>query len=416
MNSPSIPMQLFVISGPDTPRTIPLIADGLVRVGRSSECEAQLADPTASRVHFELRMQDSRVWLRDADSRFGTFVNDIRTRDCELRPGDVIRAGETTFRVDDHSFENRQTIVPVSQGHSAPADQSPHATVDQNPRQLLGQRFLQYEVQASLTKTNRGIVFRARDVQRNTDVALKVFTPAKMNATSSARFLRAARSMMQLTHPHLVQVYAAGQDGGFCWMVSELIEGESAADMILRIGIAGMLDWRHTLRLGIQVADALTFAGQQQLVHRNITPRSILVRRSDNCVKLAGLGLAKSLDEEAAQGRITQAGEIVGDLPYCSPEQASGADVDERSDIYNLGATLYALLTGQPPCQGRTVVETLDRIQHVTPEAPRKVHLSVPEMLEGTVYRMLAKRPEQRFKSAVDLLLDLQRIARYTGL
>lgn len=405
-------MQLLVVAGPDRSRTILLTEDGLLRVGRSSECEISLSDPTASRIHFELRIEHGRVFLRDADSRYGSYVNDVQTLDCELRPGDVVRAGETTFHVNEHSHDSRQTLLPASYAIDDSAILEPQATVQFSPQQLVGQSFQNFDVLALLARTSRGFVFRARETGTAADLALKIFLPDRMNP---ARFLRAVAALKQLDHPHLVKIHAAGEHNGLAWMSSDLVEGESTAQMIQRIGIAGMLDWRHSLRIITQVAEALVFAGEHQLVHRNITPRSILVRQSDGCVKLAGLELIKALDGDSTLAQITQAGEIVGDLPYCSPEQAAGGTVDARADIYNLGATLYALLTGRPPCEGRTLTETLDKIQHEVPASPRTFHLAIPQLLEGIVQRMLAKRPQDRHQSASDLLLDLQRVARYTG-
>ena len=220
--------------------------------------------------------------------------------------------------------------------------------------------------------------------------------------------------MLPLTHPNLVELYDSGQDEGLCWMASEFVEGENAAQLIFRIGIAGMLDWRQSLKIGLYVARALEFAAKHQIVHRKITPRCILVRRVDGAAKLGGLGLAKSLDDDAA-AKVTCAGEIVGDLAYCSPEQSLGKHVDARSDLYNLGATLYALLTGRPPCESRSLAETLDKIQIQPPEPPTKYHLAIPPLFEGIVLRLLAKRPDDRFADATALRMDLERVAKYLG-
>jgi len=254
------------------------------------------------------------------------------------------------------------------------------------------------------------------------EVALKVFRPEAMKDLAAvARFRRAAATMMPLTHPHLVELFdvgeepiVGGKDRGLCWSASEWIEGENAAQMIRRIGVAGMLDWRQSLKVAMHVARALDFAAQHQIVHRNLAPRHILVRKSDGVVKLGGLGLAKSLDDDAS-AKVTRAGEIVGELSYCSPEQVGGKRLDARSDLYNLGATVYALLTGRPPCEGRSFHETLDKIQTQRPEPPTKFHLAVPAQLEGIVMRLLEKRPEDRFGNAGQLLADLDRAATYLG-
>ncbi|MBC8116159.1 MAG: protein kinase [Candidatus Saccharimonas sp.] len=425
-------MQLLITSGPDASRAISLGDEGVLRVGRGVECEVRLNDAAMSRGQFELKVEAGRVWLRDAGSRFGTFVNGVKTAECELRPGDVIRAGETSFRVEAPLPDNRTTIAPmVERGMETPVRPFPCIpgaeektdgqecpsyggnTVD--PRRLAGRRFVRFEVKSIVAETQSGIVWRVWDTHLQTEAALKIFWPEQMAEPAAvARFLRAARTVLPLTHPNLVELYDSGQDEGLCWMASEFVDGENAAQLIHRIGIAGMLDWRQTLKIGVHVARALEFAAKHQIVHRKITPRCILVRRADGAAKLGGLGLAKSLDDDAA-ARVTRAGEIVGDLAYCSPEQSLGKHVDARSDLYNLGAALYALLTGRPPCEGRSLAETLDKIQIQTPEPPTKYHLAIPPLLEGVVLRLLAKRPQDRFDDAKSLLLDLERVAKYLG-
>src|SRR5262249_33532415 len=149
--------------------------------------------------------------------------------------------------------------------------------------------------------------------------------------------------------------------------------------------------------------------------HRNITPPNILVQTSDKRTLLGDLMLAKALEGSLAQ-QITRPGEIVGDLAYMSPERTAGtADVDGRSDIYSLGATIYARLTGRPPCMGASLPETVQKIRQVEPVKPKKYQLSIPDLFEGTVMKMLAKRPEERFQTPAELLGELDKVAKYSG-
>ena len=436
-------MQLVIRSGSEASRAVSLVERGVLRVGRAGECEVVLLDPTASRTHVELRVDAGRVWLKDLNSRFGTFVNGVKTSECELRPGDVIRIGETTLRLDDESTVLRTTIAPAgdprdcgmgiparrvldddefNQGQKTPlpagpgrGDKAEYTSYEFSPRKLVGRRFGRFDVKSLITQSERGAMLRAHDESLRVDVALKVFSPGSTRDSAAvARLERAVKTTVSLTHPHLVELYDSGRDEGLCWIASEFVDGENAAEVIRRIGVAGMLDWRQTLKAAVHVARALEFIGRQQIVHRNISPRSMLFRKSDGVVKLGDLVLAKALDDDTS-ARVTRAGEIVGELPYYSPEQVTGKYLDARSDQYNLGATLYALLTGRPPCEGRSFVETLDKIQTQPPEPPTKFHLSIPSLLEGVVLRMLAKRPDDRFTDATALLIDLERVARYVG-
>ena len=186
--------------------------------------------------------------------------------------------------------------------------------------------------------------------------------------------------------------------------------------MIRRIGVAGMLDWRNAWHIAMGVSEALEFAHAENIVHRNIGPSNILVRAKDRCVKLGDLMLAKALGETGNE-RITCSGEVVGDLRYLSPEQLSGEQpIDSRADIYSLGATLYAVLTGRPPFEGGTAAEIIRRVMTGAPEPPTKFHLAVPSQFEGIVLRMLAIRPEDRPENATRLRAEFDRAAKSIGI
>jgi serine/threonine-protein kinase len=123
--------------------------------------------------------------------------------------------------------------------------------------------------------------------------------------------------------------------------------------------------------------------------------------------------LAKALEGTMAQ-QVTRPGELIGDVAYMSPERTrGGADVDSRSDIYSLGATAYALLTGRPPFEGNSLTDTIAKIRNAEPAKPKKFQLSIPDMFEGVVLRMLAKRPEDRFQTPAQLVTDLERVAKF---
>ena len=151
-------------------------------------------------------------------------------------------------------------------------------------------------------------------------------------------------------------------------------------------------------------------------MHRNISPTNIMLRSSDKAAKLGDLMLAKALEGALAK-QITKPGQLLGDIAYMSPERTrSIGEVDSRSDIYSLGATVYALLTGRPPCEGGSLPETIAKIRTAEPVRPKKYQLSIPDQFEGVVMQMLAKRPEDRYQTAKDLLADLERVAKFQGM
>jgi serine/threonine protein kinase len=173
-----------------------------------------------------------------------------------------------------------------------------------------------------------------------------------------------------------------------------------------------MLDWRNAFKVAVQVGRALEYAHGQDIIHRNVTPTNILREATTKDVKLGDLMLAKALEGALAK-QITRPGEILGDVAYLSPERTRGTtDVDHRSDLYGLGATLYALLTGRPPFQGATLVEKISRIRQDEPVKPTRFQLSIPHPFEGLVLKLLAKDPSDRFQSATALLKELERIGR----
>src|SRR5205807_7072444 len=144
------------------------------------------------------------------------------------------------------------------------------------------------------------------------------------------------------------------------------------------------LDWRYALRVAIQVARALEFAQGNHIIHRNIRPSNIIVRHADKLAKLGDLMLAKALEGTQVE-QITRPGELVGDIAYMSPERTRGAStpVDGRSDIYSLGATIYALLSGRPPFDAGSLAETIQQIRNTDPVTPKKYQLAIPDLLEG---------------------------------
>lgn len=420
-------MHLSILSGPDAGTTFVVTPLKRLRVGRGAECELTLHDPSVSRLQFEILFENGRPVLVDNGSRWGTLVNGVIIDRHELRPEDRISVGDTELRWIPVSDPSASTIAPARPPVFIAATVSPQPsplvqpaaarpvfrrTLD--PSTFVGQTFTSYQVQFVEAKARTGIVFRALDRDSQAAVALKLFWPELMHTSQAMnRFLRTIETMGPHRHSNLVALYDAGVSDGLCWTASEFVIGESVKQLISNIGVAGMLDWRRVLRIAIDVTKALEFAASHQVVHRNITPTNILVRRSDGVAKLGDLMLAKALDSLGLEA-VTRAGEIIGDLPYLSPEQTLGERTDARSDLYSLGATLYALLTGRPPCEGLTTAETARKIQSQRPDPPTKYHLAIPALFEGIVLRLLSKRPDDRFVDATQLLKELARAEKYT--
>jgi serine/threonine-protein kinase len=195
----------------------------------------------------------------------------------------------------------------------------------------------------------------------------------------------------------------------------DLVEGESMAQVIRRIGVAGMLDWRYGYRVAVHIARALEYAHGQAIIHRNVTPQNMLWRAADKTILLGDLMLAKALEGTLAQ-QITRPGELLGDVAYMAPERTRGVgEVDGRSDLYGLGATVYALVAGRPPFAEGSLPELIAKIRTAEPDKPKKYQMGIPDLFQGVVLKLLAKRPDERFQTATELLADLDRVGKFAG-
>jgi serine/threonine protein kinase len=403
--------QLVVIAGPDKGRMFVLVPGQVLLLGRGRATETRLADLRVSRLHCEVQAEDGHVLVRDSNSAGGTFVNGKRVTRRRLRPGDVLQIGETLLRLEEAEIAEQSTLV---QGGVVPA--RPAAAAGGSSDGLTGQTLSHFEVGPVLARGRSGVVYLARDTKAERTVALKVLQPQlAKNDAEMQRFIRSMKTALNLRHPNLVSLHGAGRTSASCWIAMEYVEGESLTQVIQRIGVAGMLDWRYALRAGIHIGRALDYAHGHSIIHRNVAPSNILIRNSDGVAKLGDLVLAKALEGALAR-QITRLGELVGDIHCMSPERTRSATaVDGRSDIYSLGATVYALLTGRPPFADMTLVETITKIRKADPERPRKFQMAIPEAFDSAILRTLAKRPEDRYPTAAALVADLERVAQAQG-
>jgi serine/threonine protein kinase len=402
---------LSFCGGPEKGRTVDLTPGQTAVLGRGEDCDIQVADPRASRVHCRLEVSGDSVVLVDAGSTWGTKLNGSPVKQQRLKPGDMFELGETQIRLASGSEAKR--TLPPSGAKPVNSGEGKATVLDK----LVGTTMVRYTVGTVIDSGRSGVVFRAIDTKYDRPVALKVLWPELThNDREVDRFVRAIKTMLPLQHENIVRLYGAGVTDGYCWMAMELVEGESLADVIKRLGVGGMLEWEPVLRASVQIAQALEVAFEHKIVHRNITPSNVLIRSKDRVAKLADLMLAKALEGPMAES-ITRAGEIVGELAYMSPEQTTGqTDLDCRSDIYNLGATCYRMLTGHTPAEGKNAADTIRKIQSEVPPNPTKYQLSIPALFEGVVMKMLAKNRDERFANPTLLVKDLKRAAKFQGL
>jgi serine/threonine-protein kinase len=227
------------------------------------------------------------------------------------------------------------------------------------------------------------------------------------------RFLREAKTGGRLSHPSIVELYDVNEQSDLMYIVMEFVEGQTLDQMLKARN--GPLPGVDVVRWMVQIADALAYAHEQSIIHRDIKPATIVVRREDNRAKLSDFTLAKNL-ERAGVSVITADGEAVGTPYYLAPEQVKSAKAaDARSDVYAYGAAFYHCLTNQLPIPARSYGEFIARVFTTPPVPVQQIFPSVPAPLAALLEKCLAKDPGQRFQQMTELQEALAPVARAVG-
>lgn len=323
--------------------------------------------------------------------RFSLIVHDENGEQVEIQPLNPVAA------------EPNATVHPGSSGPARPVE---------IPKLLGG-----YELIQQIGKGGMGTVYVARQLSLQREVALKVLkTDWNDDATFVTRFQREAHAAAQLSHHNVVQIFDVGKEGQFHYFSMELVRGTSLAKLIKQ---KGTFDAETAADYVLQAARGLHDAHQKGLVHRDVKPDNLLLN-DQGVVKVADLGLVKSIDTAAlddsmveaespeaspASPEVTKLGAGMGTPSWLAPEQARDASkVDARADIYSLGCTFYALLTGQPPFRGESAMDVM--IQHLS--APLRLPESIPEEIRRILAKMMEKKPADRYDNLQQLIEELE--------
>ena len=285
----------------------------------------------------------------------------------------------------------------------------PNIPAMSSPSPSIGQVLGHYRIVEQIGAGGMGIVFRAHDLQLDRDVAVKVLPAGTISDSGArARFHKEALALARLNHPNIATVHEFGSQDGVDYLVIEYIAGVTLNTKLL----AGALPEQEAMSLAVQLAQALEAAHEQGVVHRDLKPGNLRLTPKGQ-LKVLDFGLAKlakPMDASLATETLGQNPILSGTLPYMSPEQVRGHNVDERSDIWAAGVVMYEMATGQRPFPERHPPQLIDDILRQPPKPPSAINPGLPPGLEPIILKALDKDPERRYQTAREMRVDLNRL------
>ncbi len=356
--------------------------------------------PEEGRVALRIELEALERELRQADEMIAPSQPGPIAEAPTLSPASLPTApipGLEASAVHEAATVPPRVDATVNLGSSAPP--RPEAS---EPTRI--RYFGDYEIESELARGGMGVVFRARQISLNRPVALKMILAGQLaDATDVKRFYTEAEAAANLDHPGIVPIYEVGQHEGQHYFSMGFVEGQSLAQRLA----AGPLPPREAAGLMVKVADAIEYAHQRGVIHRDLKPGNILLDRNGH-PRVTDFGLAKRLQSDSG---LTGSGQIMGTPSYMPPEQAGGnrGEVGPAADVYALGATLYALVTGRPPFQAATPMDTVIQVISDEPVPPRRLNPALERDLETICLKCLEKDPARRYPGAAALEEDLRR-------
>ncbi|MEO8972324.1 MAG: protein kinase [Ktedonobacteraceae bacterium] len=261
--------------------------------------------------------------------------------------------------------------------------------------ELAGESLGGYQLEEEIGRGSMGMVYRGKQIALGREVAVKVLSKALAKDSSYvARFIREAQIIAGLNHPHIVQIYDAGQQNGLLYFVMEFVQGPTIANLL---HLDGTIALPFATEYAAQIAEALDAAyGERNVIHRDIKPENLMLDRWGK-IKVMDFGLARA----TGQQRITVAKTLVGSIYYASPEQVWGQQLDNRSDIYALGVVLYEIVTGQRPFVGRSLPELTQAIISGPLKPPTIYNPEISTELEHIILTAMSRDRQQRYEQAI---------------
>jgi len=372
--------RLACIGGPGAGQELVLKGDQ-VHIGRSPECDIRLDHDLVSWEHAILTFSNKQYMLYDQESTNGTWVNGQRIAQYAIRPGvDQIQIGPSIFVL-------KAAGQPATTPSPLPMTTPPKAPVEQV------HAFGDYERIATLGTGGAATVYKAISRQDGQVVAVKVLHQSDPYLRD--KFKKEGEIGQVLRHPHILRVYGYGESRGLLYIVMEFVEGGTERD---RMYPGRPLPIDEVITIAGQVCDALQYAHQMEVYHRDIKPDNIFIT-SNGKAKLGDFGIARLAQSVTRTG----SGWLIGTPHYMSYEQAKGHDIDGRSDIYSLGIVLYEMVTGQCPFTADNPLAVVDKHIQEYPIPPSRINPDVPPKIEDVIMRALEKHRSQRFRTAVEM-------------
>ena len=271
--------------------------------------------------------------------------------------------------------------------------------------ELAGQSLGGYQLEEEMGHGSMGVVYRGKQIALGREVAIKVLPRSlAKDASYVARFIREAQIIAGLNHPNIVQIYDAGQQGGLLYFVMEFVQGPTIGSLLQ---IDGMMPQYLAAEYGAQIADALDSAYKERnVIHRDIKPENLMLDRWGK-IKVMDFGLARAPGHQ----QITMAKTLVGSIYYASPEQVWGQKLDNRSDIYALGAVLYEMVSGHRPYTGRTLPELTQAIVGVPLRPPSTFNAALAPEFEKIILKAMARNRDERYEHATLMAQALRELS-----
>ena len=332
----------------------------------------------------------------------------------DLLRSEVERLIESHKKAEAESFISRPAVDEAAIVLNSNVSEDQSDSLDEN------QQFGSYLIQKKLGAGGMGEVYLARDQRLDRTVALKILPVSVANdKRRMQRFRQEARVASSLNQPNILTIYEFGEIDSLSFIATEFVDGETLRDYLRgkRLKLSEILD------ISIQIMAALDAAHEAKIVHRDMKPENVMLRRRDHVVKVLDFGLAKltetrsgtavsETDAEAATEFKSMPGSLMGTINYMSPEQAQGHVVDERTDLWSTGVMIYEMVSGVMPFKGATSAHTVVQILEKEPPPLTQLDATLPAELQRIVGKAMAKRFDERYQTAKDMMIDLRLLRR----